>query len=67
LEKTKAHTHLIESSNSSLRDNVARFNRRSKRHSKSWEMLEMTLELFINKHIFEQIFKGSRSALLSHH
>ena len=32
---TKAETHLIASTNSSIRDNLARFNRRSKRFSKS--------------------------------
>jgi insertion element IS1 protein InsB len=45
---TKAETHLIESSNSSIRDNLARFNRRTKRYSKSWQMLAMTLELFFH-------------------
>lgn len=43
---TKAETHLIESSNASIRDNLARFNRKSKRHSKAWDMLDMTLDLF---------------------
>ena len=47
---SKAETHLIESSNASIRDNLARFNRRSKRISKSWAMLEITLELFFNRH-----------------
>lgn len=47
----KAHTHLIESQNSSIRDNLARFNRRSKRHSKSWNMLHITLDLFFHKHM----------------
>lgn len=46
----KAHTHLVESSNASIRDNLARFNRRSKRHSKSWDMLGITLDLFFNRH-----------------
>lgn len=46
---TKAQTHLIESSNSSIRDNLARFNRRSKRYSKSWEMLNLTLMLFFHQ------------------
>lgn len=32
---TKSETHLIESSNSSIRDNLARFNRKSKRFSKN--------------------------------
>jgi|GEM_PF-6256420 len=44
----KAQTHLIESFNSSIRDNLARFNRRSKRFSKSWEMLRATLDLFFH-------------------
>ena len=35
---TKAETHLIESSNSSIRDQLARFNRRTKRYSKSLEL-----------------------------
>ena len=46
---TKAETHLIESANSRIRDNLARFNRRSKRFSKSWEMLQHTLLLFFNQ------------------
>jgi IS1 family transposase len=45
---TKAQTHLIESFNSSIRDNLARFNRRTKRFSKSWEMLKITLDLFFH-------------------
>ena len=46
---TKAETHLIESFNSSIRDNLARFNRRSKRFSKSIRMLELTLDLFFHR------------------
>lgn len=53
---TKTQTHLIESSNSSIRDNLTRFNRRSKRFSKSLEMLRITLELFIHKPMFETSF-----------
>jgi IS1 family transposase len=48
--ETKAQTHLVESSNSSIRDNLARFNRRTKRFSKSMHMLEATLNLFFNYH-----------------
>lgn len=48
--QTKAQTHLIEASNSSIRDNLARFNRRSKRFSKSHHMLHATLDLFFNRH-----------------
>ena len=49
---TKAETHLIESSNSSIRDNLTRFNRRSKRFSKSRNMLRVALDLFIHKQMF---------------
>ena len=49
--QTKAETHLIEASNSSIRDNLARFNRRSKRYSKSLDMLDTTLTLFFHRHI----------------
>ncbi|MBJ7577149.1 IS1 family transposase, partial [Devosia sp. MC532] len=49
--ETKAQTHLIESSNSSIRDNLARFNRRTKRVSKTMQMLEITLNLFFNRHL----------------
>jgi IS1 family transposase len=44
----KSQTHLIESINSSIRDNLARFNRKSKRYSKTIEMLENTLLLFFH-------------------
>lgn len=46
---TKTETHLIESSNSSIKDNLARFNRKTKRYSKSLEMLNISFELFIYK------------------
>ena len=49
---TKAETHLIESSNSSIRDNLTRFNRRSKRFSKSIGSLRIALDLFIHKSLF---------------
>ena len=53
---TKSETHLIESSNSSIRDNLARFNRKSKRFSKSFSLLDFTLQLFFYKHfLFEAI------------
>ena len=51
---TKAETHLIESANSSIRDNLARFNRRSKRYSKSWDMLDTTLTLFFNRRLLHE-------------
>jgi IS1 family transposase len=53
--ETKAQTHLIEASNSSIRDNLARFNRRSKRYSKSIEMLDYSLALFFNRHLIDEI------------
>lgn len=58
---TKAETHLIESSNSSIRDNLARFNRRTKRYTKSIDMLIRTMTLFFNIHLIEkakQLFCG---------
>ena len=48
---SKAETHRIESSNASIRDNLTRFHRRSKRGSKSWQMLAVTLDLFFNRHL----------------
>jgi IS1 family transposase len=44
----KSETHMIEAVNSSIRDCLARFNRRSKRFSKSIEMLDNTLLLFFH-------------------
>ena len=49
---SKAETHLIESSNSSIRDNLTRFNRKTKRISKSFDMLRIVLNLFFHKHLF---------------
>ena len=49
---SKKYTHLIESSNSSVRDNLARFNRKTKRFSKSLDVLNATLNLFFNLHRF---------------
>ena len=46
-QQTKAQTHLIESSNASFRDMLARFNRKTKRASKSQQMLEITLDIFL--------------------
>jgi IS1 family transposase len=44
---TKAETSLVEAKNSSLRDNLARLNRRTKRFNKTKEMFEFTMILFI--------------------
>ena len=46
-QQTKAQTHLIESSNAAFRDNLARFNRRTKRASKTQHMLEITIDIFL--------------------
>jgi IS1 family transposase len=55
LRITKAETHLIESSNRSIRDNLARFNRKTKRYRKSMEMLKITLDLFFNRHLLGKL------------
>lgn len=47
--RSKSETCLVESFNSSLRDMLARLNRKTKRFSKSIKLLELTLYLFINK------------------
>jgi len=63
LKITKSETHLIESSNSSIRDNLARFNRKTKRYTKSLEMLKITLNIFIHRHLIERVkrlFVGGR-------
>ena len=52
----KAETALVESFNSSLRDMLARLNRRTKRFSKSKEMLQLTLIMFFNKNISYSIY-----------
>jgi IS1 family transposase len=51
---TKSETCLVETKNSSLRDNLARLNRRTKRFSKSTEMLRLTISLFLKKQNFEE-------------
>lgn len=53
--KTKAETCLVEAKNSSLRDNLARLNRKTKRISKTVEMLKITVFLLINKTILWNI------------
>ncbi len=46
-QQTKAQTHLIESSNASFRDMLARLNRRTRRASKTQQMLEITLDILL--------------------
>jgi IS1 family transposase len=48
---TKTQTHLIENSNSNIRDKLKRFNRKTKGYSKSIEMIQITMDLFINKNL----------------
>ena len=52
----KSETCLVESFNSSLRDMLARLNRRTKRFSKSAEMLKLTLVIFFNKDISYSVY-----------
>ncbi len=47
--QSKAHTHLTESSVASIRNNLAR----SKRYSKSWQMLEASPMLFLNRRLIK--------------
>jgi IS1 family transposase len=46
---SKSETCLVEAKNSSLRDMLARLNRRTKRYSKSLRMLRYTVELWMLK------------------
>jgi IS1 family transposase len=52
----KSETCLVESFNSSLRDMLARLNRRTKRFSKCAEMLRLTLMMFFNKDIAYDVY-----------
>jgi len=45
----KSETDMIESTNSSIRDNLTRFNRNSNRFSKCYNMLKDTLLLFFQR------------------
>ena len=53
---SKAETALVESFNSSMRDMLARLNRKTKRFSKSLEMLRLTLVMFFNKDIAYSVY-----------
>jgi insertion element IS1 protein InsB len=48
---TKAETALVESNNSLIRHYLARFNRRTKRFSKAFDMIGHSLLLLFNKHL----------------
>jgi insertion element IS1 protein InsB len=52
----KSETCLVESFNSSMRDMLARLNRKTKRFSKSMEMLRLTLVMFFNKDISYEVY-----------
>jgi IS1 family transposase/transposase-like protein len=56
VSKGKSETHLIESVNSSIRDNIASFNRKTKRFTKSKIMLEYRLLLFFDKKKYKTTF-----------
>ena len=46
---TKAETSLVESKNSLIRHYLARFNRRTKRYSKAFDMIFASLVILFNK------------------
>ena len=54
--RSKSETCLVESFNSSMRDMLARLNRRTKRFSKCSEMLRLTVVMFLNKEITYNIY-----------
>ena len=54
--RSKSETCLVESFNSSMRDMLARLNRRTKRFSKSIEMIRLTLNMFFHKEIAYKIY-----------
>ena len=53
---SKSETCLVEAKNSSLRDMLARLNRRTKRFSKCKEMLRLALVMFYNKDLSYKIY-----------
>jgi IS1 family transposase len=54
--RSKSETCLVESFNSSLRDMLARLNRKTKRFSKCAEMLRLTLVMFFNKDLSYNLY-----------
>ena len=52
---TKAETSLVESFNSLIRHYLARFNRKTKRYSKSFDMIVDSLTLLFYKHLLSII------------
>ncbi len=66
-----SETCLLEAKNSSLRDNLARLNRRTKKYSKSLEMLELSIYLLVffkNFGYIDQILRyNAYNSELIHH
>jgi len=52
---TKAETSLVESFNSLIRHYLARFNRRTKRYSKAFDMIDNSLILLFNKKLISTV------------
>lgn len=52
---TKAETALVESKNSLIRHYLARFNRRTKRYSKAFDMILYSLLILFNKQMLLSI------------
>ena len=50
---TKSETALVEAQNSIIRNYLARFNRKTKRYSKSIRMITASLTLLFNKHMID--------------
>jgi insertion element IS1 protein InsB len=55
--QSKAQTYTIEGYNSNFRDDLQRLTRRTKAYSKSQDMLDYSLYLYIYKHNSQQISK----------
>ena len=52
IARDKSETHIVELINSSIRDNLTRFNKKSKRFSKCYNTLKDTLLLFFQRKQF---------------
>ena len=52
---TKSETSLVESFNSLIRHYLAKFNRKTKRYSKSFDMISNSLLLLFNKKILATV------------
>ena len=52
---TKSETSLVESFSSLIRHYLARFNRKTKRYSKSFDMIDNSLLLLFNKKILSTV------------